>query len=73
MALHWHLLSLPVGLKVAIVKESTAQLALAGPEFGEKGLTLSFIHYKGELFVRPASRPGEEGPIGQSGNGAFVG
>ncbi|HEV3324724.1 MAG TPA: AraC family transcriptional regulator [Puia sp.] len=69
MALHWHLLSLPVGLKVAILKESTAQLALAGPEFGEKGLTLSFIHYKGELFVRPANRPGEEGQMASPGMG----
>jgi AraC-like DNA-binding protein len=68
MALHWHLLSLPVGLKVAVLKESTAQLALAGPEFGEKGLILSFIHYKGDLFVRPASRSGE-GQLASPGMG----
>jgi len=69
MALHWHLLSLPVGLKVATVKVSTAQLALAGPEFGEKGLTLSFIHYKGELVVRPVNRPGQEGQSASPGMG----
>jgi AraC-like DNA-binding protein len=68
-ALHWQLLSLPVGLKSAIVKESTAQLSLAGPDFGENGLTLHFIQYKGELFIRPVHRPDQEGHSASPGMG----
>jgi AraC-like DNA-binding protein len=58
---HWHLLQLPVGLKVAVVKESTDRLDLALPDFGEKGLTLTFINYKGELLIVKGDRPDRDG------------
>jgi AraC-like DNA-binding protein len=68
-ASHWHLVQLPVGLKVATVKESTPQLELALPDAGEEGLTLTFIHYKGELLVYPANRPDQEGQPASPGMG----
>lgn len=68
-AQQWRLLSLPVGLKSAIAKESTAQLSLAGPDFGEDGLTLHFIQYKGELFIRPVNRPDQESHSASPGMG----
>ncbi len=52
-ALHWHLLPLPVGLKAAAIRTSADNLNLTLPDFGEKGLVLTFINYKGELFIRP--------------------
>ncbi len=54
---HWHQLQLPVGLKVAVVKESTDRIELPLPDFGEKGLTLTFINYKGELLIVAGARP----------------
>ena len=68
-ALQWHLVQLPVGLQVATVKESTTQLDLALPDAGETGLTLTFIHYKGELLVHPADRPDQEGQPASPGMG----
>ncbi|HET6254752.1 MAG TPA: AraC family transcriptional regulator [Puia sp.] len=66
---HWHMVQLPVGLKVATVKDPVTQLELALPEAGEKGLTLTFIHYKGELLVHPANRPDQEGQPASPGMG----
>ena len=68
-ALHWHSVQLPVGLKVATVKESTTQLELALPDAGEKGLTLTFIQYKGELLVHPANRSDQNGQPASPGMG----
>jgi len=60
---------LPVGLKVATVKDSTTQLELALPETGEPGITLTFVHFKGELLVFPANRPDQQGQPASSGMG----
>jgi AraC-like DNA-binding protein len=68
-ALHWHSVQLPIGLKVATIKESSTQMELALPDAGEKGLILTFIHYKGELLVHPASRPDQEGQPASPGMG----
>jgi AraC-like DNA-binding protein len=68
-ALHWHIVQLPVGLKVATVKESSAQLELSLPDYGEDGLTLTFIHYKGDLSVRRVNRPGQAGQPASPGMG----
>src|SRR5579863_5079152 len=67
--MHWHLVQLPVGLKVATVKDSTTQLELALPETGEPGITLTFVHFKGELLVFPANRPDQQGQPASSGMG----
>jgi AraC-like DNA-binding protein len=68
-AMHWHLVQLPVGLKVATVKASTTPFELALPEAGEKGITLTFIHYKGELLVHSAIRPDQQGQPASPGMG----
>jgi AraC-like DNA-binding protein len=52
--LQWQVFSLPVGLKAALIKESAEALELTLPETGEKGFTLSFINYKGDLRIQPA-------------------
>jgi AraC-like DNA-binding protein len=56
-ALHWQLLPLPVGLQAAAVKATAEDWTLPLPDFGEKGLILTFINYKGELLIedQPAS------------------
>jgi len=68
-ALRWHLVQLPIGLKVATVKESSAALDLALPDAGEKGLTLTFIHYKGELVVHSVNHPDQAGQPASPGMG----
>ena len=50
-SLQWNVLSLPVGLKAALFKESAQGLSLTLP--GEKGFTLSFINYKGDCCIQP--------------------
>src|SRR5579863_902073 len=72
LAMHWHLVQLPVGLKVATVKDSTAQLDLALPEADEKGITLTFVHYKGELLVHPANRSDQPGQPASPGMGLMT-
>src|ERR1700753_987549 len=69
MSLHWHLLQLPVGLQAAAIKTSTDGLDLPLPPFHEKGLTLTFINYKGELRIRPAHQPGAEEATASPGLG----
>lgn len=56
-ALHWQLLPLPVGLQAAAIRTTADNCDLTLPDFGEKGLTLTFINYKGELLIEghPAS------------------
>jgi AraC-like DNA-binding protein len=67
--MHWHSVQLPVGLKVATVKDSTTQLELALPEAGERGITLTFVHFKGELLVHPTNRSEQQGQPASSGMG----
>jgi AraC-like DNA-binding protein len=69
MAIHWQHLSLPIGLKTAAVRTSTDQLDLALPDFGEEGLILTFVNYKGELLVRSGRRSDEEGQPASPGMG----
>jgi AraC-like DNA-binding protein len=68
-AMHWRLVHLPVGLKVATVKDSTTQLELALPEASENGITLTFVHFKGELLVHPANRSDQQGQPASPGMG----
>jgi len=56
-ALHWQVLSLPAGLKAAIVKGSPEGLDLSLPDFQETGYTLSFINHKGDLRIKAGCRP----------------
>jgi AraC-like DNA-binding protein len=67
--LQWHTMQLPVGLKVATVKDSTTQLALALPVTGEKGINLTFVHFKGELLVHPTDRSDQQGLPASPGMG----
>ena len=69
MAIHWQHLQLPIGLKIAAVRTSTDHLNLALPDFGEEGLILTFVNYKGELLVRSGRRPDEEGQPASPGMG----
>ncbi len=52
--LQWQVFSLPVGLKAALIKDSADRLSLTLPDTGEKGFTLSFINYKGDLCIQAA-------------------
>jgi AraC-like DNA-binding protein len=52
--LQWQVFPLPIGLKVALIKEPAEGLELAVPDPGEKGFTLSFINYKGDLRIKPS-------------------
>ncbi|HLI93252.1 MAG TPA: AraC family transcriptional regulator [Puia sp.] len=54
--LNWHSVQLPIGLRVAVVRESASHLDLVLPETGEKGMSLTFVQFKGELLVRPVTR-----------------
>src|ERR1700722_12417818 len=69
MTIHWQHLSLPIGLKTAAIRTSTDQLDLALPDFGEEGLILTFVNYKGELLVRSGRGPDEEGQPASPGMG----
>ena len=73
---HWHQMQLPIGLKVAVVKESTDRLELPLPDFGEKGITLTFINYKGELLIvagdRPDGQPDRVGQVASPGMGLLA-
>jgi AraC-like DNA-binding protein len=69
MAIHWQHLQLPIGLKTAAVRTATDHLDLALPDFGEEGLILTFVNYKGELLVRSGRMPDEEGQPASPGMG----
>ncbi|HLZ86057.1 MAG TPA: hypothetical protein VKQ52_02400 [Puia sp.] len=56
-ALHWQVLSLPVGLRAAVLRSSADRLELPLPEFNEKGYLLTFINYKGDLRIKAGRRP----------------
>lgn len=53
-------LPLPVGLRVALFKESAERLDLAMPDFPEKGFTLTFINYKGDLRIKTCTQDVEQ-------------
>jgi AraC-like DNA-binding protein len=55
--LQWQVLSLPVGLRAAVLTTSVDAMDLTLPVPSEKGLTLTFIHYKGEIHIRPCEGP----------------
>ncbi|HEY4109476.1 AraC family transcriptional regulator [Puia sp.] len=50
--LHWQVLSLPVGLRVAMMKGTADRSAIALPDFLEKGYTLSLVNYKGDVRIK---------------------
>lgn len=50
--LQWQVIALPVGLRAAMIKDSTQGLELTLPATGEKGFTLSVINYKGDLRIQ---------------------
>jgi AraC-like DNA-binding protein len=58
--LQWQSFPLPIGLKVALIKESAEELELAVPDIGENGFTLSFINYKGDLRIKPSGGETEQ-------------
>ncbi|HEV2482805.1 MAG TPA: AraC family transcriptional regulator [Puia sp.] len=61
--LQWQVFTLPVGLKAAMIKDSTQGLELTLPETGENGFTLSFITYKGDLRIQPPGYEMEQAAI----------
>jgi AraC-like DNA-binding protein len=56
-ALHWQVLSLPVGLRAAVLKGPADRLELPLPDFHEQGYTLTFLNYKGDVRIRTGLRP----------------
>jgi hypothetical protein len=54
-ALHWQVISLPLGLQAAVLKTTADGLDLALPDFPGKGYTLSFINYKEMCASGPAT------------------
>jgi AraC-like DNA-binding protein len=50
-ASHWRVRQLPVGLQIACLKIVDEHLDIPLPAFAEKGLILTFIHYKGDLQI----------------------
>jgi AraC-like DNA-binding protein len=58
--LQWQVFSLPIGLKAALTKESAEALDCSLPYAGEKGFTLSFINYKGDLRIQPMGQETEQ-------------
>jgi len=59
-ALQWQVLSLPVGLKAAILKGQADRMDLPLPNFREEGNTISFINYKGDVRIGTGHRPGDK-------------
>ena len=55
--LQWQVFSLPVGLRAAILTTSADALDLSLPVPSEKGFALTFIHYKGDVHIRPGEGP----------------
>jgi AraC-like DNA-binding protein len=55
--LQWQVLHLPVGLRAAFLTSSAETLDVSLPVPTEKGFTLSFIHYKGDVHIRPGEGP----------------
>ena len=51
--LQWQVLHLPVGLRAAFLTSSAETLDASLPVPAEKGFTLTFIHYKGDVHILP--------------------
>lgn len=51
-ALSWQEFVLPVGLRAALLKQSAEKMELTLPDLPAKGITLTFLHYKGDIRVR---------------------
>ena len=58
--MHWQVFPLPVGLRASLLKESAEGLDLSLPDTDEKGFTLTFINYKGDLRIRTGSLETEQ-------------
>jgi len=59
-ALHWQVLSLPVGLQAGVWKGTADRTELSLPDFQEEGVTISFINYKGDVRIGTGHRPGDK-------------
>ena len=53
-------LSLPVGLRAAVLKGTVDRQEIALPDFHEEGVTISFINYKGDVRIGTGNRPGDK-------------
>ncbi len=54
----WQVLHLPIGLRAAFLTANADVLDVSLPVPGEKGLTLTFVHYKGgDVHIRPGDGP----------------
>jgi len=70
VALSWQEFPLPVGLRIAMLKQSAESVELPLPDFDAKGITLTFFHYKGDLLVR--SGHGETEHAASTGSGLMT-
>jgi AraC-like DNA-binding protein len=57
LPLQWQVLHLPVGLRAAFLTSSADALDVSLPVPTEKGFTLTFIHFKGDVHIRPGEGP----------------
>jgi len=53
-------LSLPVGLRAAILKATVDRQDIPLPDFHEEGYTISFINFKGDVRIATGHRPGDK-------------
>jgi len=53
-------LSLPVGLRAAVLKATVDRQDIPLPDFHEEGYTISFINFKGDVRVATGHRPGDK-------------
>ena len=52
--------SLPVGLRAAVLKGTVDRQEIPLPHFHEEGYTISFINYKGDVRIGTGIRPGDK-------------
>jgi len=53
-------LSLPVGLRAAVLKATVDRQEIPLPDFHEEGYTISFINFKGDVRIGTGHRPGDK-------------
>jgi AraC-like DNA-binding protein len=70
--LSWQEFPLPVGLRVAVLKESAEELELPLPDFHANGITLTFLQYKGDLRIRSGHGAGEAEHAASPGSGLMT-
>lgn len=51
-ALSWQEFDLPVGLRAAVIKTTAEKMELPLPDLSANGISLTFLHYKGDVRVR---------------------